>query len=673
MQQDDFLWLEDIESGAALEWVDSRNQVSLARLQGDARYADFRRRAIAYLTDDRRLPYGQHLHGTIRNFWQDEDHVKGILRETTVGSYVSETPEWTLVLDIDELAAEESEDWVYKGRTCLGPEQSRCLIHLSRGGSDAVEIREFEFGDRNFVTAGFFLPEAKTQVQWLDQDHLLVGTDFGPGSLTASGYARLLKIWQRGTPLDQAELVFEAAETDMLVSAHTIHRPEGDFTFIIRLPAFFQQEIHLYEAGNVTRLPIPLEVNYHGMLGELFLFELRSDWRIDQDAFAAGDLVSIDLRKSLAAGEPVDVERVFSPGAGMAIKSAVIGRDAVYLFAMDDVDGRLFELRPTLDGWHRKTVGLPDKGSLDLVTNDPIDDVLMVKYESFTVPASLYLLNQGADPELIKSEPARFDAAGIATRQYFAVSKDGTRVPYYVIGREDMPLDGSNPTVAYAYGGFEVSLTPAYLGTIASTWLQSGGVWVQANLRGGGEYGPDWHKAALLENRQLAYDDFIAVAEDLVARKITSPEKLGIRGGSNGGLLVTAVMVQRPALFGAVVCAVPLIDMLRYHRLSAGASWMAEYGNPDVPAQADYIRQYSPYQNVLADVDYPEVFFWTNMKDDRVHPSHARRMVAKMLSQGHEVLYFENTEGGHGGGADPIALAHTSALELVYLMQQLMD
>jgi prolyl oligopeptidase len=673
MNEDNFLWLEDIHAERALDWVSAQNDVSLAVLQGDERYEGFRQRALDFLTDNRRMPLGQHVQGKIRNFWQGKNHIKGVLRETSMESYATESPDWVTVLDIDALAAEEGEDWVYKGQTSLGPNPNRCLIHLSRGGSDAVEIREFDFETRNFVTDGFFLPEAKTQVEWIDEDHLLVGTDFGEGSLTTSGYARTLKNWQRDKPLTEAELVFEAGETDMLATASTVHRPEGDTTFVMRMPSFFQQELHLYDAGKLTQVPVPLEVDFRGLLGDLFIFELRDNWSSGNSDFKAGELISIHLEKSLAAGKPIDVARVFSPDENVAIKSSAIGSDAVYVFAMDHVDGKLFELRPSVDGWSEKEVNLPDKGSIDLVTNDTIDDVLMVTYESFTVPPSLYLLNHGAEPELIKSEPARFDASGIVTSQYFATSKDGTRVPYYVISKENMPMDGSNPTVLHAYGGFEVSLAPAYMGPMSSSWLEAGGVWVQANLRGGGEYGPDWHNAALLDNRQRAYDDHIAVAEDLIERRITSAQKLGIRGGSNGGLLVTAVMVQRPELYGAVICAVPLIDMLRYHKLSAGASWMAEYGDPDIPGQAAYISEYSPYQNVRSDKKYPKVFFWTNMKDDRVHPSHARRMAARMLAQGHEVLYFENTEGGHGGGADPVALAHTSSLELVFLMQQLMD
>jgi len=675
MTTPEFHWLEDIGSDRALAWVEERNEHALSRLQNDYRYEPLRHAAIENYTAEDRIPYGIHVGGRIHNFWQDRRHVKGIWRTTSLESYASEEPAWETVLDIDELAAEEGEDWVYKGRTCLGPAFTRCLVHLSKGGSDAVEIRELDLREGNFVTGGFFIAEAKTRVDWLDEDHLLVATDFGRRSLTTSGYPRQIKKWRRGTPIGHAELVFEVDENDMMAAPHVIYRPEGAFVFLTRLPSFFTEETwFLASDGTLRKVPFPEDAEFKGVFAEKLLAGLRTDWSAEDETFHAGSLISIDMQESLDAGEAVNPQTAFAPEAGMAIKTVSPGRDAVYVSVMQNVDGAMFELRPGPDNdWRQKRVDLPGRGSIELVSNDAIDDLVMINYESFLVPSTLYLLNQGAEPQEVKSMPARFDAVGFESRQYFATSRDGTRVPYYVVSPRDAVFDGKAPAYMYAYGGFEVSLTPAYMSAMGIEWLKAGGVFVQANIRGGGEYGPAWHDAALLENRQRAYDDFIAVAEDLIARKITSPERLGIRGGSNGGLLVTAVMVQRPELFNAVICAVPLIDMLRYHKLLAGASWMAEYGDPDDPEQAKYIAAYSPYQNVCEDAAYPEVFFWTNTKDDRVHPSHARRMVANMLSKGHRVLYYENTEGGHGGGADPVALAHTTALELVYLMQKLMD
>ena len=675
MDTPDFHWLEDIESARALAWVEERNRHSLKRLERDPRFEPLMHAAIENYTRADRIPYATAMGGRIHNFWQDRNHVKGIWRMTSLDQYTADETDWETVLDIDALAAEEDEDWVYKGRTCLGSDYNRCLVHLSRGGGDAVEIREFDIRLGNFVTGGFFIGEAKTRVDWYDADHLLVATDFGPGTLTTSGYPRQIRQWRRGTPIESAVLLFEASRDDMLAEPWVVDRAEGNYPFIIRHPDCFTQEVWYVENGErLRRVPFPIDAGFQGVFAEMLVAELRTDWHLDGETFIAGSIVSMDLEKSLDAGLPVNLRSVIEPTTGMAIKTVSLGRDAVLVSAMEDVNGVLLELRPGPDGhWLEKRIPLPEGGSIEVVSNDAIDDLVMINYESFLVPSTLHLLTQGAEPQNIKSMPAQFDATPFTQTQYFAESADGTRIPYYVISAKALTLDGSAPTCMYAYGGFEVSLTPAYLTALGIEWLRAGGVYVQANLRGGGEYGPGWHRAALKENRQRAYDDFIAVAEDLIKRGITSPRRLGIRGGSNGGLLVTAVMVQRPELFNAVICAVPLIDMLRFHKLSAGASWMAEYGNPDIPEQAKYISRYSPYQNVNEDAAYPEVFFWTNMKDDRVHPSHARRMVANMTSKGHPVLYFENTEGGHGGGADPLALARTTALELVYLMQKLMD
>lgn len=675
MPELDYLWLEEIESRASLDWVRKRNSLSLARLEGDRRYKTLRQAAIDNYTADDRIPYVTHVKGQVHNFWQDGEHVKGIWRQTTLESYATDSPDWQTVLDIDMLAREEDEDWVYKGRTCLRPDYHLCLIHLSRGGSDAVEIREFDVHAGSFVANGFYLPVAKTQVAWLDENYLLVATDFGPHSLTTSGYPRMIKKWRRGTKLEDAELLFTANETDMAVSPVTIHREEGSYSFLSRRPEFFHEENHyLAPDGQLQKVPLPEDAEFKGVFLDKLVASLRTDWLVDGHTFKAGSLICIDFKASLNQGKAINPQTILGSSDKRAIKGVALSQDLIYVSLMEDVDGVLLELRPSRElGWIEKKVVLPAKGSINLVTNDPIGDLTMLNYESFLTPSRLYLMNQGGEPEVIKSMPARFPSDQYVSEQYFATSRDGTRVPYYVVSSKDLVRDGNAPAYLYAYGGFEVSLTPDYLSVMGIEWLKAGGVFVQANLRGGGEYGPSWHKAALKENRQRAFDDFIAVAQDLIDRKITSPRRLAIRGGSNGGLLVTAVMVQRPELFGAVICAVPLIDMLRYHKLSAGASWMAEYGNPDIPEEAAYIARYSPWQNVRVDATYPEVFFWTNTKDDRVHPSHARRMVAKMLSQGHKVLYYENTEGGHGGGADPLAQAHTTALELVFLMQTLMD
>lgn len=670
-----FRWLEEIESPRALAWVEERNRHALARLETDPRFEPMLHAAIENYTAEDRIPYGTAMGARIHNFWQDRRHVKGIWRATTLDAYASQSPEWHTILDIDALAAEEEQDWVYKGRTCLGPRFELCLVHLSPGGGDAVELREFDIRAANFVTGGFFVPAAKSRVDWLDENHLLIATDFGPGTLTTSGYPRQIRKWRRGSRLEDAELLFEADLADMTVMPIVMHRAEGSFAFLIRQPSFFTEEVWFLDPDNgLRRVPFPDDADFKGVFAEKLVAELRTGWHAGGDRFSAGSLVCMEMQRSLDVGLPVNVQTILPAGDRTAIKGVSLGRDAVFVSVMEDVSGVVMELRPGPDGdWIGKRVGLPAAGSIEIVCDDPIDDIVMLGFESFVAPPTLYLMDQGAEPREIKSLPAQFDPARFRQTQYFATSRDGTRVPYYVVAPEDLAFDGKAPTYLFAYGGFEVPLTPAYPTALTLEWIKAGGVYVQANLRGGGEYGPAWHHAALLENRQRAFEDCIAVAEDLIARRITCPEKLGIRGRSNGGLLVTAVMVQRPELFHAMICGVPLIDMLRYHKLSAGASWIGEYGDPDIPEQAAFIARYSPYQLIEDDVHYPEVFFWTNTKDDRVHPSHARRMVANMLSKGHPVLYFENTAGGHAGGGDPLALARVTALELVYLMQKLMD
>jgi prolyl oligopeptidase len=671
---DPYVWLEEVNGEEALAWVAERNEESLARLQGDPRYKPLREQALAIFEASDRIPYGSYFGGYVHNFWQDEDNVRGVWRRTTLDSYASDTPAWETVLDVDALAAEELENWVYKGRSCLPPEYRRCLVRLSRGGGDAVVVREFDPVEKSFVPDGFIVPEAKSNVSWIDEDAVFVGTDFGDGSMTSSGYPRTVRVWQRGTPLSNARQIAETDSSHVSISGFVNRQPDGASRFVQVTPAFFRTELYWLD-DDFQRLRVPLQedASFRGQVGEHLLVLLRSDWTVEGVTYPEGSLLSVHLPESVRAGTASGVELVLAPSDRMSIRGVSESAGAAYVSILDEVTGSLLRLHRADDHWLLTPVVLPANGSLSVTSADPFSDVVMVNYESFTVPDRLYLLRDGREPRVIKSLPDRFDASAFVTEQKFATSADGERIPYFVVRPADLPFDGTAPTLLYGYGGFEVSLTPSYAspGTIA--WLQNGGVYVLANIRGGGEFGPSWHEAALLENRQRAYDDFIAVAEDLIDSGITRPEHLGISGGSNGGLLVGAVTMQRPDLFGAVVCSVPLLDMLRYHKLLAGASWMAEYGNPDDPAARAFIENYSPYQNVRPDVEYPEIFFWTNTRDDRVHPGHPRKMVARMQEQGHPVLYYENTEGGHSAGANLRQAATTSALTTVYLLQQLSD
>ena len=679
--EDPFIWLEEVEGEEALTWAAERNALSTPRLQGDPRFEGIRDAIEMVLTSDDRIPTPGLVNGQVYNYWQDDEHIRGLLRRTSLDSYRSDNPRWETVIDIDLLATVENANWVYKGRTCLPGNPSRCLLRLSDGGKDAVVLREFDLENNNFVDGGFSVDEAKTNVDWVDANTLIIGTDFGPGSVTTSGYARTLRLWRRGTDINDAEQIIEVGLEDMSVGINTVAEDDARYSFVTRRPDFFTEQNWLVTPdGALAEIPFPIDVNLQGVFGDKLIALMRSDWSPTEDVtYPAGSLIAMDLASSISNSAATEVSVILDPNVNDeldAISAVAMTRDSIYISALKDVSGKLLRVRSGAGAepaWSVATIELPDNGAIRLVSADDYSDTLMVSYQSFLTPSTLYLVNGDEQPEAIKALAPQFDAEPYLVEQQFVASADGTSIPYYIVRAADAPMDGSTPTRLTAYGGFELSRTPAYVSAQSQVWLQQGGAYVLANIRGGGEYGPQWHQTALLENRQRVFDDFIAVAEDIIERGLTSPAHLGITGGSNGGLLVTAAMVQRPDLYNAIISAVPLIDMLRYHLLLAGASWTAEYGNPDIPAHYDFISEYSPYQNVRADANYPEIFLWTNPKDDRVHPGHARKMAARMLEQGHELIYFENAEGGHGGGANLGQLAVTQAMEVVYLLQQLDD
>ncbi len=676
--EDPYTWLEEVEGEEALAWAAEQNALSIPRLQGDPRYEDIRQEIEAILTSDARIPSPSLINGQVYNFWQDEVNVRGILRRTSLASYQTDTPQWETVIDIDSLAEAEDANWVYKGRTCLHSDPSRCLLRLSDGGKDAVVVREFDLESKTFIEDGFLVAEGKTNVDWLDADTLIVGTDFGADSLTTSGYARTLRLWPRGTELASAQQIIEVERGDMGVYFVSFMEDASTYSLVTRRPDFFTEQNWLVtRQGELAEIPFPIDVDVRGVFGDQLLALMRSDWSPDdENTYRAGSLIAMDIEASVAANAPATVSIVLDPGSDDAldaINGIGITSESIYVSALKDISGQLLRIQAGEEGWTVSPVALPENGAIQIASADDYSDTLIVRYQSFLTPQTLYLIAEDAEPVAIKALQPQFDTEPFEVQQRFVASADGTRIPYYIVHAKDIPLDGSTPTRLTAYGGFELSRTPVYMSAAGQAWLKRGGAYALANIRGGGEYGPQWHQSAVLENRYKVYEDFIAVAEDLIDSGITSPPHLGVSGGSNGGLLVTAVMVQRPDLYNAIISAVPLIDMLRYHRLLAGASWMAEYGNPDIPEHFDFISQYSPYQNVVPGADYPEIFLWTNPKDDRVHPGHARKMAARMQEQGHELIYFENAEGGHGGGANLNQLAQTQAMEIVYLMQQLAD
>jgi prolyl oligopeptidase len=687
---DPFQWLEEVLAEDSLQWVRERNAHSQRVLQGRPEYAEIRSSMLEMMNSKQRIPQVSRRGDYLYNLWQDETYKRGLWRRTTLAEYEQEAPSWETVLNIDELAATEGENWVWAGALSLAPAHTRCLVSLSRGGADAAVVREFDLTEKAFVKGGFELAEAKSEFDWIDADTLYVGTDFGPGSMTKSGYPRVIKQWKRATPLASATMVFEVESTDMAASVSVDHTPGFERTLFVRSVDFYRRQYFLLDAHRLLRLDVPADASIAfwnsacaagDSRADTLLMELRSPLESADQQFCAGTLLAVDAQAFLDGQRRFDV--LFTPTSTRSLAGYSTTRTHVIINVLDNVASRLQMWRRSAQGLEMREVAAPFPGTLGVIglhdptrAHDPLAEHYLLSYSDFLTPDTLWLAHTENDTRrTLKALPARFDSSGMHAQQLFATSADGTRVPYFIVWPRGAALghpgDGSTPTILYGYGGFEVSLQPWYPAGFGSSWLARGGALVVANIRGGGEFGPNWHQAAQKENKQRSYDDFFAVAQDLVSRGVTSASHLGIQGGSNGGLLVGAAFTQHPELFAAVVCSVPLLDMRRYHLLLAGASWMAEYGNPDLPEEWDYISQYSPYQNVKPGVKYPEVLFTTSTRDDRVHPGHARKMAARMLSQGHQVLYYENLEGGHGGAADNEQRAHVQALELSYLWRQL--
>ncbi len=655
---DPYVWLEDVHGEKPLAWVKEHNAASLGPLKSDPRYQKNYDSILEVLDATDRIPMGSLSHGFVYNFWQDPANPKGLWRRATIADYQTAQPHWEVLLDVDALAKTEKENWVFKGAEC-SPGELRCLIRLSRGGGDAVVIREYDLKAKMLASDGFAMPEAKTDASYLDDDTVLYAT--AKDGETTSGYARIVKQWRRRTPLSAATTLYEGETGDVASSPATFHTKQGNAGLVIRAVSFFEADYFALENGTVLKLPLPRSADMKGLFDGAWIATLREAFTTDGVTLPKGALV--------AFREGAKPQVIFAPGPRQSIESVGTGRDKIYAVITDNVIGAVHVFAPAGSAWADKVLPLPGQGSADIVTANDFGPEAMFSFQNYVTPTTLYFDGGNDQPRAIKSLPARFDASGLVTEQFQATSKDGTKIPYFVTRPKN--LKGPAPTILYGYGGFEVSLTPSYSANFGRLWLTHGGIYVVANIRGGGEFGPSWHDAALKTKRQHAYDDFEAVAADLARRGLTTPKQLGIMGGSNGGLLVSTVMVQRPELFGAVVCQVPLIDMIAYTHIGAGASWIGEYGDPKIPAERDYILTYSPYQNVKAGVKYPPVFFVTATSDDRVTPVHARKMAARMMAQGHQVLFYENTDGGHAAAADHRQAAEMWALSFVYLAEKL--
>jgi prolyl oligopeptidase len=607
-ESDPYLWLEEIEGERALDWVRDHNEVTLGKLESDHRFGTFQSDMEASFNATDRIPSGHERGGYVYNFWQDRTHVRGLWRRTTLQSYrKDEQPDREPLLDFDVLAEAENENWIYKGVTALEPDGDRALVKLSRGGKDAVVIREFDVEAREFVDDGFHLPEAKSDVAWLDRNTVLVETDFGEGSLTVSGYSRLVKKWRRGTPLEAAQTVFEGELEDVGVGIWVNPREDGPLAMILRVISTFDYELFLYDVGELRKLPLPSTVRPEGVIAGQLLLRTSEEWkRPGSETIPAGTLFSFSVPSFLEKGELPPLDVVLRPDDRTTISGVSTSRSAVWINTLHNVRGELHRYSyDSLSGWSSAPVDLPSNGSVGIVSSSVFSDVLFARYTSYLVPTRLVELDpESLTADVLRSLPERFDASGCVVEQHQAISTDGERIPYFLVRPREVPLDGTIPTVLYGYGGFEISQKPYYSQTFGKLWMERWGALAVANIRGGGEFGPRWHRAALKEKRQISFDDFHAVAEDLVDRGVTSPDKLGIMGGSQGGLLVGVAFTQRPDLYGATVCSAPLLDMLRYAELPPGASWKGEYGDPADPEMRSAIAAYSPYHNIRPDRDY---------------------------------------------------------------------
>lgn len=677
---ENYQWLEAVEGKAAIAWVDATNQETETRLAHSPLFQDLAKQALDILSNPQRLPNITQKGAFVYNLWQDQDHTRGLYRRSPTALFAGGSPAWETVIDLDALSAKEGKQWVFKEMNCLTPEYRLCLVSLSEGGGDTVEVREFDTTTLAFIDQGFSLPAAKSRIDWIDQKHVFVGTDFGPESLTDSGYPRQVKRWTRGTPLAEAELLFTAQSNSVAAAGHRYDDGQHTLDIVSDAKTFWESEHYLLTNGKLQQLKIPTSAVLNDFVKGQLLISLKADWLFNGQLFLEGAVILVKpqalIKPETAAAHDITV--LIEPSHDFTVEDIHATAKGVLVVGLVDVQSQARLYQKTNGQWRAKRLNLPEGGSISIETVDPKTGDFFARFEDFLTPPSLYAVGTDTQPILAAAQPATFDSSQFKVEQHFVASADGTQIPYFVVMNKATQLDGSNPTHLFSYGGFRVSLTPAYSGSYedlngvyGKLWLERGGVFVLANIRGGGEYGPAWHSSVLKAQRTKAFEDFEAIAGDLIAKKITSAKHLGIEGRSNGGLLVAATMVRHPELYGAVICGVPLLDMQRYHTLLAGASWMAEYGNPEIPEEWDWIKGYSPFQNVSADAHYPAILFYTSTRDDRVHPGHARKMAARMRAQGHSVEFFENREGGHGGSSTKDQLAKRVALSYTLLWNTL--
>jgi len=670
-QEDKYLWLEEVDGQRALEFVNAQNKTTVEELSAEKDYQDIYDKSLAISNSTDRIAYPSIRGNYVYNFWKDKDHARGIWRRSTVDDYKKGNPNWETLLDIDKLSETDDKKWVFKGSEGLYPNYNRFLIKLSNGGGDAVIVKEFDANKKQFIENGFSIDESKGSARYVDENTLIVATDFGEGTMTNSGYPKQVKLWKRGTSLKDAQLIYEGESTDaFMTSGYVLRDGNQAYTLVRRSLTTFSGQYMVWINNKIIRLDIPEDASTNGILKNQLIIQLKSDWEVNSKTYKTGVLLSLDFKELLKGNKEIQV--IIEPDKFSSISDISTTKNKMLLNLLTDVTGQLYIYSFSNGKWTNEKVKAPDFGRISIVGIDDNSDQYFFNFMNFITPSTLYSADANKNTlKVYKSLPAFFDASKYEVTQYKAKSKDGTKIPYFMVAAKDIKNDGTNPTLVYAYGGFELSQSPFYWATTGASWLDKGGVFVLANIRGGGEYGPKWHLDAIKEKRQNAFDDLYAVSEDLISKKVTTPRHLGVMGGSNGGLLVGVAFTQRPDLYNAVVSQVPLLDMQRYNKLLAGASWMGEFGNPDIPEEWAYIKKYSPYHNLKEETDYPEVYFGTSTRDDRVHPGHARKMVAKMNAMGYKTYYYENTEGGHAGSSTNEQRAKSDALMFSYLLMKL--
>lgn len=679
IKEDELKWLENLNDQASSDWVKIRNDKTLQQLQSNPEYKKINSEIKEIIFSKDKIAYPKMINDEIYNFWRDENNVYGVWRRTSLTNYQTKNVNWETVLDIDQLRKTENKNWVWQGASCLENEPV-CMILLSDGGKDLYITREFNLKTKKFVENGFQLPEAKSRFSWIDKDTLIAGTDWGPGSLTQSNYSKVMKILKRGQPFSEAREVFAGETSDVVVTPWSNLNKTNNDIFIFRYYKFHDVKIYILSKDyKPIEVPIPANLYVHAIRNQTLFFKLRSPWTTENFNYQSGDILALQYTKHISNNKDQitfsEPELVATPDENESFQDVISTNSGLFILSQKNVQSILYSIEKREGKWTKTDLNLPKSGVIKIISSSDLKDYFFIEYESFLSPSSIYIGRTTKNKttfKVVKQLPHRFETKNLVTHQYYVKSKDGTQIPYYIIHHKNIKFDGNNPTYIYGYGGFEVSQLPFYLSVVGKVWLNRGGVYVLANIRGGGEFGPKWHQNGIREFKQNSYDDFISVIEDTINRKITSPSRLGIVGGSNGGLLVGAVMTQKPELLNAVICQIPLLDMLNYHKYLSGPSWVDEYGNPEDPKMRSILLKYSPFHNLKSGTRYPTPFFVTSTKDDRVHPLHARKMAAKMEAYGYPYYYFENMDGGHGLDSNLNDGILRRSLEYTYMYNQLM-